>query len=207
MFRHRDIWRALDRLAAQNHLSPSGLAKAARLDATTFNKSKRIGRDGKPRWPSTESVAKVLEAVGATLGDLALLMDDAGGGRRIPVVGLAKAGGGGYFDDAGFPIGAGWDEIVCPDIDDPNAYALEITGDSMEPVIRAGAVVIVSPGAAIRRGDRVVVKTRDGEVMAKELVRRSARRIELKSLNKARRDPVLEASDVAWLARILWVSQ
>jgi len=144
MFRHRDIWRALDRLAAQNHLSPSG---------------------------------------------------------------LAKAGGGGCFDDAGFPIGAGWDKIVCPNIDDPNAYALAITGDSMEPVIRAGAIVIVSPGAAIRRGDRVAVKTRDGDVMAKELVRRSAQRIELKSLNKARRDPVLEAKNVAWLARILWVSQ
>jgi phage repressor protein C with HTH and peptisase S24 domain len=77
----------------------------------------------------------------------------------------------------------------------------------MEPVFRAGAIVIVSPGSGIRRGDRVVVKTRDGEVMAKELVRRTARRIELKSVNRARRDPVLAANDVAWLARILWVSQ
>ena len=206
MFRHGDIWRAIDRMAAQNGLSTSGLAKAAGLDPTSFNKSKRIGRDGKPRWPGTESIAKVLEAVDATLGDFSALMEG-GGGRRIPVIGLARAGGGGYFDDAGFPVGAGWDEIVCPDIDDPDAYGLEITGDSMEPVFRAGAIVIVSPGSGIRRGDRVVVKTRDGEVMAKELVRRTARRIELKSVNRARRDPVLAANDVAWLARILWVSQ
>jgi phage repressor protein C with HTH and peptisase S24 domain len=206
MFRHGDIWRAIDRMAAQNGLSTSGLAKAAGLDPTSFNKSKRIGRDGKPRWPGTESIAKVLEAVDATLGDFSALMEG-GGGRRIPVIGLARAGGGGYFDDAGFPTGAGWEEIVCPDIDDPDAYGLEITGDSMEPVFRAGAIVIVSPGSGIRRGDRVVVKTRDGEVMAKELVRRTARRIELKSVNRARRDPVLAANDVAWLARILWVSQ
>jgi len=206
MFRHGDIWRAIDRMAAQNGLSTSGLAKAAGLDPTSFNKSKRIGRDGKPHWPGTESIAKVLEAVDATLGDFSALMEG-GGGRRIPVIGLARAGGGGYFDDAGFPTGAGWEEIVCPDIDDPDAYGLEITGDSMEPVFRAGAIVIVSPGSGIRRGDRVVVKTRDGEVMAKELVRRTARRIELKSVNRARRDPVLAANDVAWLARILWVSQ
>lgn len=206
MFRHGDIWRAIDRMAAQNGLSTSGLAKAAGLDPTSFNKSKRIGRDGKPRWPGTESIAKVLEAVDATLGDFSALMEG-GGGRRIPVIGLARAGGGGYFDDAGFPTGAGWEEIVCPDIDDPDAYGLEITGDSMEPVFRAGAIVIVSPGSGIRRGDRVVVKTRDGEVMAKELVRRTARRIELKSVNKARRDPVLAAKDVIWLARIVWVSQ
>ena len=193
-------------MAAQNGLSTSGLARAAGLDPTSFNKSKRIGRDGKPRWPGTESIAKVLEAVDATLGDFTVLMEG-GGGRRIPVIGLAKAGGGGYFDDAGFPAGAGWDEVVCPDIDDPDAYALEITGDSMEPVFRAGATVIVSPNSSIRRGDRVVVKTRDGEVMAKELVRRTARRIELKSVNKARRDPVLAAKDVTWLARIVWVSQ
>ena len=207
MFRHGDIWRAIDRMAALNGLSTSGLAKAAGLDSTSFNKSKRIGRDGKPRWPGTESIAKVLEAMDATLGDFTALVEDGGGGRRIPVIGLAKAGGGGYFDDAGFPIGAGWTEIVCPDIDDPDAYALEITGDSMEPVFRAGAIVIVSPGSGIRRGDRVVVKTRDGEVMAKELVRRTAHRIELKSVNKARRDPVLAAKDVAWLARIVWVGQ
>ena len=206
MFRHGDIWRAIDRMAAQNGLSTSGLAKAAGLDPTSFNKSKRIGRGGTPRWPGTESIAKVLEAVDATLGDFSALMEG-GGGRRIPVIGLARAGGGGYFDDAGFPTGAGWEEIVCPDIDDPDAYGLEITGDSMEPVFRAGAIVIVSPGSRIRRGDRVVVKTRDGEVMAKELVRRTARRIELKSVNRARRDPVLAANDVAWLARILWVSQ
>jgi phage repressor protein C with HTH and peptisase S24 domain len=65
----------------------------------------------------------------------------------------------------------------------------------------------VSPSSAIRRGDRVVVKTREGEVMAKELKRRTAKTIELKSLNSEHGDRVLSAADVLWMARIVWSSQ
>src|SRR5579875_3671999 len=65
--KHEDIWRALDTLAAENGLSVSGLAKRAGLDATTFNPSKRLMPDGRPRWPSLETLAKVLDATGATL--------------------------------------------------------------------------------------------------------------------------------------------
>ena len=64
MMRHADIWQAIDRLAADHGLSPSGLARRAGLDPTTFNKSKRLARDGRPRWPSTESLSKILESVG-----------------------------------------------------------------------------------------------------------------------------------------------
>jgi phage repressor protein C with HTH and peptisase S24 domain len=68
-------------------------------------------------------------------------------------------------------------------------------------------VILVSPSAAIRRGDRVVVKTRDGEVMAKELKRRTPSAIELRSLNAEHEDRTLAAEDVLWMARVLWVSQ
>jgi phage repressor protein C with HTH and peptisase S24 domain len=209
MLRHAEIWAAIDGLAARHSLSPSGLAKRAGLDATTFNKSKRSTRDGKLRWPSTESVAKVLEATGATLGEfLAELPNSANTSRqRIPVIGCAQAGSAGYFDDAGYPTGSGWDEVVFPDVTDPNAYALVVSGDSMEPLYRDGDRIIVSPAANIRRGDRVVIKTREGEVMAKELVRRTAQWIELRSVNPEHPDPVLQTSDVEWLARILWASQ
>ncbi len=70
MLTHSSIWSAIDALATEHGLSVSGLARRAGLDPTTFNKSKRISRDGKPRWPSTESVAKILNATGATLPDL-----------------------------------------------------------------------------------------------------------------------------------------
>jgi phage repressor protein C with HTH and peptisase S24 domain len=214
--RHDDIWRAIDALAAEHGLTASGLARKAGLDPTTFNRSKRITAAGKPRWPSTESVAKVLDAVGAPLerltelitGNAAAPRRSAGAApRRIPLIGLAQAGAEGYFDDAGYPVGGSWDEIDLPSVADPHAYAVEISGDSMEPVYRDGDVVIVSPAAPTRRGDRVVVRTNDGEVMAKELVRRSARRIELASLNPAFPDRGFDIDEVTWIARIIWASQ
>lgn len=215
--KHEDVWRAIDTLAAENGLSASGLAKRSGLDATTFNPSKRRMPDGRNRWPSTESVAKVLEATGATLESFSSLVSGAralassagtrGISRRVPLIGLAQAGGEGYFDDGGYPVGGGWDEVSLPEIADPNAYALEISGESMEPVFRDGDLVIVSPSAPIRRGDRVVVRTVGGEVMAKQLARRSARRVELKSLNPEHPDRSFDLTDVTWIHRIVWASQ
>lgn len=213
---HNQVWRAIDTLAAEYGLSASGLARKAGLDPTAFNPSKRTGPDGRPRWPSTESIAKVLSATGASLEAFASLITGSAplpafqrsaASRRIPLIGLAQAGGDGYFDDSGFPAGGGWDEIGLPDVGDANAYALEISGDSMEPVFREGDMVIVSPAAPIRRGDRVVVRTTGGEVMAKQLARRSARRIELKSLNPAYPDYSFELPEIAWIHRIVWASQ
>jgi phage repressor protein C with HTH and peptisase S24 domain len=215
--KHEDIWRALDTLAAETGLSASGLARRAGLDPTTFNPSKRRMPDGRPRWPSTESLAKVLEATGASLDAFSELVSGARAlasaatirsvTRRIPLIGLAQAGGEGFFDDGGYPVGGGWDEVSLPEIGDANAYALEISGDSMEPVFRDGDMVIVSPAAPIRRGDRVVVRTADGEVMAKQLARRSARRVEPRSLNPAHPDYSFDLAEVTWIHRIVWASQ
>ena len=137
--KHDDIWRALDTLAAENGLSASGLAKRSGLDPTTFNPSKRRMPDGRARWPSTESVAKVLDATGASLEAFTALVSGAralasngatrSAGRRIPLIGFAQAGSDGFFDDGGYPVGGGWDEVTLPEIGDPNAYALEISGE------------------------------------------------------------------------------
>ncbi|CAA0113755.1 LexA repressor [Starkeya nomas] len=208
MLTHAQIWRAVDRLAEQHGLSVSALAKRAGLDATTFNRSKREAPDGRARWPSTESIAKILAATGTGLDDFMALIDGTGTARRsIPLIGFAQAGGGGYFDDAGFPVGGSWDEIVFPNVGDEHAYALEIAGDSMLPLYRDGDVVVVSPAAPVRRGDRVVVKTREGEVLAKELKRRTARTVELRSLNPEHPDRLLQEGEIAWIARVLWASQ
>jgi len=209
MLTHAQIWQAIDALAARHSLSASGLAKAAGLDPTTFNKSKRGGGNGKLRWPSTESVAKILAATGASLEEFVALI---GAPRRpysraVPLLGMAQAGSDGFFDDAGFPVGAGWDEIPFPEVADEHAYALEITGDSMAPVYRDGDRIIVSPGASVRRGDRVVVKTQGGEVMAKQLARLTAQRIELKSFNAAFEDRAFGTADVTFMHRIIWASQ
>jgi phage repressor protein C with HTH and peptisase S24 domain len=209
MLTHSDIWNAVDRLAARAGLSASGLAKKAGLDPTTFNKSKRVTPEGRPRWPSTESVAKSLQATNTTVDTFVSLITDRGGAstQAVPLIGLAQAGTGGFFDDAGFPAGKGWDEIAFPAVNDEHAYALEISGGSMEPAYRDGTIVLVSPTSPVRRGDRVVVKTRNGEVMAKELKRRTSKTIELRSLNPDHKERTLAADDVQWIARIMWASQ
>lgn len=208
MLTHNQVWTALDRLAARAKLSPSGLAKRAGLDPTTFNKSKRITPEGRPRWPSTESVAKALQATGVTVDSfVSLITDRTGAARSVPLIGFAEAGAGGYFDDGGFPVGKGWDEIAFPAISDEHAYALEISGDSMLPAYRDGDVIIVSPGAPVRRGDRVVVKTKRGEVTVKELKRQTAKHVELRAINPSHSDRTIPLQDVLWIARIVWASQ
>ncbi|HEY0442506.1 MAG TPA: helix-turn-helix transcriptional regulator [Xanthobacteraceae bacterium] len=209
MLTHAQIWTAIDRLAERSQLSASGLAKRSGLDPTTFNKSKRITPDGRARWPSTESIAKILAATGTTVDTFVTLITDAGRGttRSVPLIGLAQAGVGGFFDDAGFPVGRGWDEIAFPQVDDEHAYALEVSGDSMEPAYRDGDIIVVSPAAPIRRGDRVVVRTRDGEVMAKVLKRRTTKTVDLSSLNADHEDRQIPANAVLWMSRIVWASQ
>jgi len=213
MLTHAQIWSAIDRLAERAGLSASGLARRAGLDPTTFNKSKRMTAEGRARWPSTESIAKALTATGTPLETFVALMNsgmnagDAHGAKALPLLGFAQAGSGGYFDDAGFPAGDGWDHIAFPEVADAHAYALKVSGQSMWPAYRDGDVILVSPSAPIRRGDRVVVKTREGEVMAKELKRRTPSAIELRSLNAEHEDRMIFAEDVVWMARVLWVSQ
>jgi phage repressor protein C with HTH and peptisase S24 domain len=205
---HDQIWTALDRLAERAGLSPSGLARHSGLDPTTFNKSKRVTPDGRERWPSTESLSKALAAANSSLDFFVQLTGDAPRvAQSVPLLGFARAGLAGYFDDSGLPAGKGWDELALPAIDDEHAFALEISGDQMRPAYRDGDVIVVSPGTPIRRGDRVVVKTRAGEVLVKELKRRTARALELQPLNPVHVDRTLAAREIEWIARIVWASQ
>ena len=114
---------------------------------------------------------------------------------------------GGALDERGFPAAKGRDEIALPFADDEQAYALEISGDAMRPAYRDGDIIVVAPALPIRRGDRVVVKTSDGEMMIGELKRRTARTLELQSLTTGQADRTLAASEVAWIAKIIWASQ
>lgn len=204
--RNAELWKAVDMLAERHGLSSSGLARRAGLDPTAFNKSKRVAANGSPRWLSTESLMKALVSVGASLEDFAALAEGRQG-QSAPLLGFAKAGNDGYFDDAGFPVGDGWEDVRFPGIGNEEVYALEVTDDSMEPVYRHGDRIVLSPGAPVRRGDRVVARTRDGEVLAKVLGRQTERTVELRSLNPAYAPRELLRANVAWMARILWASQ
>ncbi|GAB6844367.1 phage repressor protein C with HTH and peptisase S24 domain [Methylorubrum rhodinum] len=210
MLSHEQIWAAIDRLAERYGYSASGLARRAGLDATSFNRSKRIGPDGRKRWPSTESVSKVLAATGASLDDFLRLIESREGPARtmVPLIGLTQAGSGRLFTDEGMPAGGpGWDEIEFPDLGGDRAFALEVQGDSMRPLYRDGDVLIVSPTASVRKGDRVVARLANGEVLAKELRRRTARTVELISLNPEHADRTVPLAEIAWMARVMWVRQ
>lgn len=210
MLSHAQVWSAIDALAQRFDMTTSALAKLAGLDPTSFNKSKRLSSDEppRPRWPSTESLSKVLGATGVGFTEFAAMAGGGAGPRRgVPLLGFAEAGADGYFDDAGFPAGQGWEEIDLHAGGDDEIYGLEISGDSMRPVYRDGDRIVVKPTTEPRRGDRVVVKTTGGEVMAKEVARVTARRLELTSLNPDYPGRTLERREIAWVARILWASQ
>lgn len=209
MLKHADIWQAIDALAAKYGLSPSGLARSSGLDPTTFNKSKRTTRDGKQRWPSTESIAKILAATGASLAEFVALIDGAAqgtAGGRIPLLTLAQAQQPGVFDAQGRPSGQSWDSMAFPQAGH-SAYGLEVRGDGFMPSYREGDVLIVSPDADLRRGDRVLVRRRDGAFIVRRFVRNSLALLELAALDASQPDLDLPAEQVAWTARILWASQ
>jgi phage repressor protein C with HTH and peptisase S24 domain len=210
MLSHERVWAAIDALAARHGMTASGLARKAGLDATSFNKSKRTSPEGRDRWPSTESVAKILRATGATLEDFLRLVEPTGSLRRsmLPMIPMTQAGGAKIFTEEGLPAsGPGWDEIEFPDFGQERVFALEVTGSSMAPLYRDGDVLIVSPTASTRKGDRVVVCTTSGEILAQELKRRSAKTLELTSFAKDAEDRTIPAEDIAWVARIMWARQ
>ena len=89
MLTHRTIWQAIDTVAENCDLTASGLARKCGLDPTTLNVSKRTGRDGRERWPSTQTIAKVLEVAEMDLkvfGELVESLPD------VPNVSTRKSG-------------------------------------------------------------------------------------------------------------------
>lgn len=210
MLSHKQIWSAIDGLASKYGHSSSGLARASGLDPTTFNKSKRLGPQGRLRWPSTESIAKILQVTGASLEEFVALVSRTGGrpapARLLPFLKMKDAAKKNVFNPEGRPIGKAWDQIPFPDLADDAAFALEVSSDGAAPAFRIGNVVVVSPAAELRRDDRCVVKTKEGCSIMR-FVRKTAKRLELKSLNPSLPDRVLDRAAVDWVARIVWVRQ
>lgn len=84
---HKKIWKVIDRIAYINGISVSALARRAGLDSTAFNRSKRMYVSGKYRWPSSESICRVLKVTGTSWGRFCFYMEEVdkeieGGGER-----------------------------------------------------------------------------------------------------------------------------
>ncbi len=208
--KNEDIWRGIDRLAETSGYSVSGMARQAGLDPTTFNPSKRIGPDGKERWPTTESIAKILDATDTSIGQFAALMFEEPAGSvsvTLPAMTASDAISGSIFDEDGYPMGTGWDKRTFPELPDPDAFGIEMDDDSLMPVLRAGDMIVVSPGASVRRNDRVLIRMRSGgPLLIRLLVRITAHRAEFASISTGAREEVMSA-DIAWMSRIVWISQ
>jgi len=85
MFSHEALWDGVERVAARQGWTLSRLASIAGLDPTALNRSKRFGSDGKPRWPSMATVAKLLTATNIPLSEFCRMIEG-GGAVEAPAV-------------------------------------------------------------------------------------------------------------------------
>lgn len=209
MLTHDEVWSSIDGLAGRNGLSPSGLARRAGLDPTTFNKSKRFAADGRPRWPSTESISKILKATGASINELFASTtgsEQRSEGLAVPLLGHAHAG----FELAQPEASSAPHPsriITFPDSRHEPLYALSVNGDSMMPLYRDGDILFISPVAEARTGHRVVVKLQDADVMVKVLRSRTENEFAFHAINPDHPDVAFTAEQVEWVARIVYASQ
>ena len=149
---------------------------------------------------------EILDVTGTTLKDFLRLIEPSGSLRRsmIPLIGMEEAASGRIFTADGMPgEGPGRDAIEFPDLEQEKVFTLAVTGDALSPLYRAGDILIVSPTASTRKGDRIVVCTTGGRILAQELKRRTATALTMRSLSKDE-DQVIPAAEIAWTARIMW---
>jgi phage repressor protein C with HTH and peptisase S24 domain len=203
-FTHEWIWSAIDALARQKGLTASALARLSGLDATAFNRSKRRTAEGRPRWPSTESIAKILEATNTTLDEFAAIELTAARASaaaseddefsRVPMVGQIR--------DA---IVLGWEPEVSAA--SHRRFAVAVADSSLEPVYSIGNTLVVSEAALPRTGDRVLLKPAGMPVMPRLLVAATPTRIEVSAFGAVSEKLALRRRDVAWMARIVLARQ
>lgn len=208
---HHDIWQAVDRLADLHELSPSALAKKAGLDATTFNKSKRVMNDGKLRWPSTESIMRVLDATKTNWDEFVTLMSEENTTKALPNAHISllpfnEAAKTASFNAVGSPHGDAWDDIAFPNIHTNAIFALELNDNDHAPLYRENDRLIIDPQAQLRKGDRVFIRTSHNATFLQEVVRQTVKNIEVKDLiTQALKTFTME--EITVIGRIMWVSQ
>lgn len=207
---HAWIWRAIDTLASRHGLTPSGLARLAGLDPTAFNPSKRCTPEGRHRWPSTESISKLLEATATSLDEFASIdlnraIDAApanatntapGDPQEVAVVATVR--------DA---VVVGWSARAGAEAKAGQCFGLSVADASLEPVYSRGHTLIVSTGEPVRPGDRVVVKPSAGSPLPRIFLARRANALTFAAFHPDQDEVTLEQSAVEWMARIVWARQ
>jgi len=204
--KYAQIWNAVDKLAELNGLSPSGLAKKAGLDSTTFNKSKRIRPDGKKRWPSLESINKIISVCDISFDDFYRLAgDNANKGAEnknlIAIFELSKIAAQKSETESETIA-----KIRFPEVID-KMYAVEIDCQTMPSPYNKGATVIVAEGIEIRRGDKILLIKNDSSVVLGKFVNRTASALKIEDFALDMKEITAKIAEVATIGRILWISQ
>ncbi len=201
MLTHKTIWYAIDELAKDNNLSPSGLARLAGLDPTTFNKSKRVALSGKLRWPSTESIAKILAVTNTSLNSFIQPIDK-----------NKQKSFNHYPHFIQNDTGLNFNEIdtleTLPLIehDDNIHLAFEVSQDYKDHNIKAGTIALLDMGSGLRRNDLVIIQSNDTEQKSYNighLAIETAHDYQIIT-NDAKQTILKKHCD--WAARILWLS-
>lgn len=211
MLTHSQIWAAIDALAVREGLTPSSLAKRAGLDPTTFNRSKRRNPAGQLRWPSTESIAKVLGATGASIDEFLHLITKSGRlSSRVPLRALTDADQDGaatdWFDKDGHVSASGWEDFAFPTHSERSYFALEIRSLQFQPHYRHGDIIIVAQDTPLRRGDRVFVLETSGRISLALLGHKYTNYQHFLSL-AGETMPPRPTEDIRLIFRIIWASQ
>ena len=196
MLTHQGIWAAIDALAARSGLSPSGLARKGGLDPTTFNKSKRLSQVGKPRWPSTESLAKILTATGCSFEHF--LIDMAGAEEKtstqIPFLEARHGTFAHHFTPDGKPTGPAWSHWTPPCLHLPGLFALEMTG---------AGILLAVPCNDFSSAGRFLVQQKDGDPCAGEVQEDGDGPYRLTPLSPDNPTLRISAEDILWRAKII----
>ena len=214
MITPEDVWSRLDSLAREQGLTPSGLAKAAGLDATTFNPSRRAGLDGALRWPSMGSLLRALDVLGVHLATFAAqlpggaspLIPQAEGVSPTPLLPslpLSHLGQAGLFDKGGCPTGAAWEDVEAPFGFTAPAYVVRIDTACLEPVLREGASAVVLPVLEARARDRVLLLQPGQEAVAGVLLAGAPPRLAPLSAAAGGVPLLWNTAENVWLHRIV----
>lgn len=89
--------------------------------------------------------------------------------NAVPIINKVSAGYPRDFTDLDYPPGVADSYISCPDLNDQNAFAARVCGDSMEPKYREGDVVVFSPALMARSGDDCFVRFDDSQTTFKRV--------------------------------------
>jgi len=202
--RHGDIWRGLDALAERHGLSVSGLAKLAGLDPTSFNKSKRTAKDGRPRWPTTESLSRVLDAVNVDLSEFAALVTEKPS-RQLPLIRQSQSNADAVFDEDGqLNLSAAVPQSKIDLILEKGAYVFQVEGREFEPKYTSGDCFVVSPSTDLGDRDQALIMPLQGELCVARYIEKPSEPGPVFE-NVTTRSDVYSLSQVSWAAKIIWI--